>query len=55
MRKIESISHVTCEDGEAKYWLEPIILLAVYHGLNPRKLKEIQEIIEEHRNEIIKA
>ena len=47
--------HVTCEDGEAKFWLEPIISLAVSHGLNPRKLKQIQNIIEERRNEIIKA
>ena len=47
--------HVTCEDGEAKVWLEPIISLAVSHGLNPRKLKEIQNIVQEHRNEIIKA
>jgi len=47
--------HVTSEDGEAKFWLEPVISLAVYHGLNPRKLREIQAIIEGHRNEIIKA
>lgn len=47
--------HVTCEDGEAKFWLEPIISLAVSHSLNTRKLHEIQNIIEEHRNEIIKA
>ena len=47
--------HVTCEDGEAKFWLEPIISLAVSHSLNPRKLKEIQNIVEEHRNEIIRA
>jgi len=26
--------HVTCEEGEAKYGLEPILSLAVYHGLN---------------------
>ena len=47
--------HVTCGDGEAKFWIEPIVSLAVYHGLNPRKLNEIQKIIEEHKNEIIKA
>src|SRR3990167_3160931 len=47
--------HVTCEDGEAKFWLEPIISLAVSHGLNPRKLNEIQKIVEEHKNGIIKA
>ena len=47
--------HVTSEGGEAKFWLEPVLSLAVYHGLNPRKLREIQAIIEGHRNEIIKA
>ncbi|PIX25533.1 MAG: hypothetical protein COZ69_02980 [Deltaproteobacteria bacterium CG_4_8_14_3_um_filter_45_9] len=29
--------------------------LAVSHGLNPRKLNEIQKIVEEYRNEIIEA
>jgi hypothetical protein len=47
--------HVTCAEGEAKFWIEPIVSLAVYHGLNPRMLKEVQEIVEEHKNEIIKA
>ena len=47
--------HVTHEDGEAKYWLEPILSLAVFHGLNPRKLREMQRIVEEHRDEIIEA
>ena len=47
--------HVTCGDGEAKFWLEPIISLAVSHGLDPRKLNEIQKIVERHKDEIIKA
>ena len=47
--------HVTCEDGEAKFWLEPIVSLAVNHGLTPRKLIKIHKIIEEHENEIIEA
>ena len=47
--------HVTCEDGEAKFWIEPTISLAVSYGLNVRKLNEIQKIVEEHKNEIIKA
>ncbi len=47
--------HVTCEDGEAKFWIEPIVSLAVSHGLNPRKLNKIQKIVEEHKREIIKA
>ena len=47
--------HVTSEDGEAKFWIEPIVSLAVCHGLNPTKLSKIQKIIEEHRSEIVKA
>ena len=47
--------HVICEDGEAKFWIEPIISLAVYHGLNTKKLNDIKEIVEEQKNEIIKA
>jgi hypothetical protein len=47
--------HVTCEDGEAKFWIKPLISLALSHGLSPKRLKEIQIIIEEHENEIIKA
>jgi len=46
--------HVICADGEAKYWLEPIISLATYHKLKSKRLNEIQKLIEEHKNEIIK-
>jgi len=47
--------HVTCADGEAKFWIEPLVALEVYYGLNQRRLHEIQKIVEEHKNEIIKA
>lgn len=47
--------HVTCEDCEAKFWLEPIISLAVYYKFNHNKLNEIQKIVEVHKDEIIKA
>jgi hypothetical protein len=47
--------HITREEGEAKFWIEPIVSLAVYHGLNPRKLNEIQRIVEDHKDEIIEA
>ena len=47
--------HVTREEGEAKFWVEPIVSLAVYHGLNSKKLNEIQKIVEEHKDEIIEA
>ena len=47
--------HVTSEDGEAKFWIEPLVSLAVYHGLSSRKLNEIRKIVEEHKHEIVKA
>lgn len=47
--------HVTCPDGEAKFWLEPIVALERNNGLSPRVLKEMQKVIEEKRNEIIRA
>ena len=47
--------HVTCESGEAKFWLEPIVSLATHYKLNPKKLREIQSIVEEHTDEIVEA
>ena len=47
--------HVTCADGEAKFWLEPIIALAVSHGLSKKQLSLIQSLVEEHNDEIRKA
>ena len=45
--------HVTCESGEAKFWLEQIISLATYYKLTSKRLNEIQDIIEEHKDEIV--
>ena len=47
--------HITCEKGEAKFWLEPIVSLATSFGLNAKKLIEVQKILEEHKHEIVKA
>ena len=47
--------HVTCPDGEAKFWLEPIISLYEFHGLSPKILKDLQKIIEGHKDEIIRS
>ena len=46
--------HIVCADGEAKFWLEPIVSLATYYKLNSKRLNEIQKIVEKHKNEIIK-
>lgn len=47
--------HVTCYDGDAKFWLEPKTELAMQRGLAPHRLSEIQKIIEEHRDELTTA
>jgi hypothetical protein len=47
--------HVTSAEGEAKFWVEPIVSLAVYHRLNAVKLTEVQKIVEDRRDEIRKA
>jgi hypothetical protein len=47
--------HVYCGDGEAKIWLEPEIELAKNYGLSRLQLKQIEEIIEDHYNELTNA
>jgi hypothetical protein len=47
--------HIACPDGEAKFWLEPIIALADHTGLPARELKRMQAIIEERRDEIVQS
>jgi hypothetical protein len=44
--------HVLSPDGEAKFWLEPVIELALNKGLKTVELTELQRIIEERQNEI---
>ena len=47
--------HVVSPDGEAKFWLEPTVSLATYTGLSDKQLVRLQKLIEERKNEIIKA
>jgi hypothetical protein len=47
--------HVTCSEGEAKFWLEPVIALATFYRLSPKQLNELQKVVEERKNEIRKA
>ncbi len=44
--------HVTCADGEAKYWMTPEVELARSHGLSKKHLSEVEKLVKEHRNEI---
>jgi hypothetical protein len=47
--------HISCPEGEAKFWLEPMVALNHNYGLPARKLRELQNIVEEHKNEIIRS
>ena len=44
--------HVYCSDGEAKFWVEPQIELARNHRLSRSQLREVEQIIKEHHNEL---
>ncbi|MDE2388362.1 MAG: DUF4160 domain-containing protein [Betaproteobacteria bacterium] len=47
--------HVSHTDGEAKYWLEPEIELAMNQGLSQKQLSEALSLIEKHYEEIRNA
>lgn len=35
--------HIECAEGEAKFWIEPIVSMATYYKVSPRKLNEIHK------------
>ena len=47
--------HVQHADGEAKFWLEPSVELAVNYGLNATRLNTAMRLTEEHFDEIRSA
>ena len=47
--------HVISSEGEAKFWLEPEVELAVGKGLSTQALKIVSEIVEKRKQEIIDA
>ncbi len=47
--------HVTCEKGEAKFWLEPIISLADFYGLKEPELNQLLKMVREHKDDIIES
>ena len=47
--------HVSCADGEAKWWLEPNVELAYNYQLKARQLRETEDLIREHLQEISDA
>ncbi len=47
--------HASCPDGEAKFWIEPVVALASHEGLSQKQLCELKEIVEKRSREISKA
>jgi len=47
--------HIVSAEGEAKFWLEPIVALAESFRLSPRELKELQGVVERRQDEIVRA
>ena len=47
--------HVAAAMGECKFWLEPEIELAHNYRFSRARLKEIEELVEEHWHEFIAA
>jgi hypothetical protein len=45
--------HVASERGTAKFWLEPIIALADYHGFKAHDLTEIEQLVKENQEKFI--
>jgi Domain of unknown function (DUF4160) len=43
--------HVSCGDGEAKFWLEPVVALAQNYGLSDRQIRDAQTLVEAHIDE----
>jgi hypothetical protein len=46
--------HVKAGDDEAKFWLDPIELVANFR-FNARELKQIQRLIEVHQDDLLEA
>ena len=47
--------HVESSDGAAKFWLEPIITVAVCYQYSSKELRRIETIVEAHHDEFVAA
>jgi hypothetical protein len=47
--------HVSSGDGEAKFWLSPVIEAAEVHHLSERELAKLATIIRNHEQQIRQA
>ena len=47
--------HVVSPEGEAKFWIKPIIALANYSGFSEKQLKSLTKVVEKNVKEIEEA
>ena len=47
--------HVTHTDGEAKFWMEPAIEIAINQGLSQKQVGEALAFVHSHQEEIVHA
>ena len=47
--------HVAHPDGEAKFWLTPVVALATSTGLSVSQLRDAQAVVEAHIEEVQNA
>jgi hypothetical protein len=47
--------HIAHTDGEAKFWLEPLIELALNQGLSRNQINEASSLVRDHYEEIVHA
>ncbi|HEY1077315.1 MAG TPA: DUF4160 domain-containing protein [Fontimonas sp.] len=44
--------HISHADGEAKYWLEPVIEMAQNFGLSAQQLRQAEQLVKTHEQRI---
>ena len=47
--------HVASSEGEAKFWIEPMVELADNGGISAREITAVGKIVEERKDEIATA
>jgi hypothetical protein len=47
--------HVISPEGEAKFWIEPVVALAMSKNFSKKDLLEIQKMVEKKQDEIKEA
>jgi hypothetical protein len=47
--------HVSCQDGEAKFWLEPTVSVVRNHGLSVTQLSQLKKVVEAKKDAILSS